>query len=105
MSAPRHGVVLLAAGASRRLGRPKQLLVLEGETLVHRAARLALATRPADAVVMLGHAADAVAAAVGELALRQVVCAGADQGMGVTLAQGLAALHTDCAVALFVLCY
>ena len=33
--------VILAAGFSRRLGRPKQTLVLAGETLVERAARIA----------------------------------------------------------------
>ncbi|HEX8540005.1 MAG TPA: NTP transferase domain-containing protein, partial [Cystobacter sp.] len=35
-------VVVLAAGASSRLGRPKQLVEWRGETLVHRAARLAV---------------------------------------------------------------
>ena len=33
--------VILAAGASRRLGRPKQEVVLHGETLLHRAVRVA----------------------------------------------------------------
>jgi CTP:molybdopterin cytidylyltransferase MocA len=33
--------VVLAAGASTRLGRPKQTLVIDGETLVERAARVA----------------------------------------------------------------
>ncbi len=33
--------VVLAAGASRRLGRPKQAVVLGGETLVERAVRVA----------------------------------------------------------------
>ena len=36
-----HVAVVLAAGGSTRLGRPKQLLTRDGETLVHRAARLA----------------------------------------------------------------
>lgn len=34
--------VVLAAGASRRLGEPKQLVRLEGETLIHRITRTAL---------------------------------------------------------------
>ena len=34
--------VLLAAGASTRLGRPKQLVLFDGEPLLRRAARLAL---------------------------------------------------------------
>jgi molybdenum cofactor cytidylyltransferase len=33
--------IVLAAGASRRLGRPKQTVVLAGETLVERAVRVA----------------------------------------------------------------
>jgi molybdenum cofactor cytidylyltransferase len=33
--------VVLAAGASRRLGRPKQNIMLNGETLLHRAVRVA----------------------------------------------------------------
>lgn len=51
-SAP-HAVVLLAAGRSRRLGQPKQLLTQQGETLLHRAARLGHATRPGRMVVVL----------------------------------------------------
>lgn len=49
-----HAVVILAAGGSLRLGRPKQLLVRDGETLVHRALRLAMATTPVRLVVVLG---------------------------------------------------
>ncbi len=104
MSPPRHGVVLLAAGGSRRLGQAKQLLELAGETLVHRAARLALATAPADAVLVLGAHADAVLAGVATLALRPVRCADWEHGMGASLAAGLAALSSDCHGALVVLC-
>jgi CTP:molybdopterin cytidylyltransferase MocA len=43
--------VILAAGFSKRLGRPKQTIVLEGETLIARAERLARAV--ADEVVVV----------------------------------------------------
>lgn len=36
-------LAVLAAGASRRYGSPKQLAVIAGETLLHRAARVAAA--------------------------------------------------------------
>ena len=101
---PRHGVVLLAAGGSRRLGQPKQLLELGGETLVHRASRLALATAPADAVLVLGAHADTVLASVATLALRPVRCADWERGMGASLRAGLAALSPECSGALVLLC-
>ena len=42
MSQPTNiAAIILAAGASTRLGRPKQLLVFNGETLVERAIRIA----------------------------------------------------------------
>ena len=104
MTAPRHGVVLLAAGGSKRLGQAKQLLEFGGETLVHRAARLALATAPQDAVLVLGAHADAVLAGVATLALRPVQCADWERGMGTSLRAGLAALSADCAGALVLLC-
>ena len=100
----RHGVLLLAAGGSLRLGQSKQLLRMDGETLVHRAARLALDTAPDDALVVLGAGADALAAAVADLPIRPVACAGWAQGMGASLATGLAALSPDCDVALVLLC-
>jgi len=37
------GIILLAAGASERLGKPKQLLIFQGETLLRRSAKIALA--------------------------------------------------------------
>ncbi len=46
--------VVLAAGSASRMGRPKQLLELEGEALVVRAARLALASGATETLVVLG---------------------------------------------------
>ncbi|HUJ13111.1 MAG TPA: nucleotidyltransferase family protein [Thermoanaerobaculia bacterium] len=43
--------LVLAAGASKRLGRPKQLVLFEGEPLVVRAARIASEVAPAIVVV------------------------------------------------------
>jgi len=56
----RVGAVILAAGASRRMGAGtnKMLLKLEGESLVRRAVRRALAAGLAPVVVVLGHEAE-----------------------------------------------
>ncbi len=58
-----HAAVVLAAGGSRRLGRPKQLLCRDGETLVHRALRLASATHPQRLLLVTGADAMQVAEA------------------------------------------
>ena len=104
MKMPRHALVLLAAGGSRRLGRPKQLLVLEDETLVLRAARLGLGTGPASALLVLGAQADAVQAATGGLPLQRVDCADWSAGLGASLRAGLSAVPEDCDGALVLLC-
>ncbi|KFN45989.1 nucleotidyltransferase family protein [Arenimonas metalli] len=104
MTTPRHALLLLAAGGSRRLGQPKQLLRLDGETLVRRAARLGLATTPAEALVVCGANADAVWAELADLPLRKAVCTAWEHGLGASLAVGLGALSPDVDGALVVLC-
>jgi molybdenum cofactor cytidylyltransferase len=54
VTAARHGAIVLAAGGSSRLGRPKQLLELGGEPLVRRAARAAAEAAYAPIVVVVG---------------------------------------------------
>jgi CTP:molybdopterin cytidylyltransferase MocA len=99
-----HGLIVLAAGASRRLGKSKQLLRLHGEPLVRRALRLALATKPRFACIVLGAEADAVYARVADLDVHRVDCADWQLGMSASLRAGLAALPPECAGALIVLC-
>lgn len=58
------GVVILAAGASRRLGRPKQLLELEGKPLLQHVIDAAGAADVDEIVLVLGHLAVPIAAAI-----------------------------------------
>lgn len=60
----RHWCVVLAAGGSRRLGRPKQLVTVAGVPLVRRACLLALQTAPAGVIVVAGAHGARVAAAL-----------------------------------------
>jgi molybdenum cofactor cytidylyltransferase len=46
--------IILAAGASRRLGQPKQLVMHDGETLLERAIRLANEADAAPVIAVLG---------------------------------------------------
>ena len=59
----RVGAVVLAAGASTRLGRPKQLATLAGVRLLERSVRVATAAGCAPVVVVLGAAAEEIARA------------------------------------------
>ena len=60
MPAQRAAAVVLAAGASSRLGQPKQLVRLAGEALLERAVRLAQEAGCAPVIVVLGAAADVI---------------------------------------------
>lgn len=99
----RHGVIVLAAGASKRLGQAKQLLILDGETLVHRAVRISLETMPADCLVICDGNPDQIRQAVADLDCRCLPCADSALGMSASLRLGLDALGGSCAGALIVL--
>ena len=59
--------VVLAAGESRRMGEPKQLLRWQGEPLVTRAARIALESGASETVVVTGAVGEQVEAALAPL--------------------------------------
>jgi molybdenum cofactor cytidylyltransferase len=61
--------IILAAGLSRRLGRPKQLLDWGGIPLVRHSVMTALQSNLAAVAVVVGHQADAVRASVADLAV------------------------------------
>jgi molybdenum cofactor cytidylyltransferase len=52
--------IILAAGMSTRMGRPKQLLPLGGEPLLQRVIDAAAASRLDEVIVVLGHAAGGI---------------------------------------------
>lgn len=56
----RFGAVILAAGASTRMGAPKQLLALDGRPLVVRTVEAALASSAWPVVVVLGAHAEKI---------------------------------------------
>lgn len=96
-----HVAIVLAAGGSRRLGRAKQLLTRDGETLVHRAVRLAAATRPLRLLLVTGAYAGQVRDAVAGLELETVFNAGWGEGLASSLrvaASALAASDAPCLV-------
>ncbi len=92
MTAPRVAAVILAAGASRRMGRTKQLLPVQGEPMVRLAARRALAARCFPVVVVVGHDADPVRAALADLEVSFATSADPTGPTSASLHAGLRAL-------------
>ncbi len=86
------GIVILAAGQSSRMGRPKQLLPYRGQTLIRHAAHTALSINGAAVAVVLGAHADAIRPEVEKLPVVMALNSEWKDGMGGSLRTGLAAL-------------
>jgi molybdenum cofactor cytidylyltransferase len=83
--------VLLAAGASRRLGRPKQLVQLGGRSLVRRAAEAALGAGCAPLFAVVGAHAAEVLRELAPLAAVPVRNADWQEGIASSIRAGVAA--------------
>lgn len=87
------GALVLAAGAARRFGAPKQLAELDGRPLLeHALAAVAGARGVGRTVVVLGAGAAEVNAGVDLHGAEVVVCAGWEEGQAASLRAGAAAL-------------
>jgi molybdenum cofactor cytidylyltransferase len=84
--------VILAAGRSSRLGRPKQLLDLFGEPLLRHVVKNAVASELDEVVLVLGHQAAEIQSAVGEWGQRVVVNPDYAEGQSTSLHVGLGAI-------------
>lgn len=85
--------IVLAAGLSRRLGRPKQTIVLGGETLVERTARVALAAGLSPVLAVLN---PLFTLPLGHIEAVEVVLNGeADEGMASSIRAGLQRLQSE----------
>jgi len=92
------GAVVLAAGESRRMGRPKQLLPWGEHTVLETVIAAALAVPVAEVAVVLGAGADSVRAGTRceDERVRWVVNDGFLAGMLTSVQAGVAALSGDC---------
>ena len=96
--------VILAAGASTRMGRNKLLLELNGETVVRRAARTAIVAGLDPVIVVTGHAREAVTGALHGLGCRNVFNGEHAHGTHTSVAAGIGAVEpTACAAAIVML--
>lgn len=95
-------ILVMAAGTSSRLGQPKQLLELNGHTLLWHAATQALELTP-HVTVVLGHQSDQCRDAIRDLPLKTVVNANYKEGLGNSIAYGVSTLE-DCVSVMIMLC-
>ncbi len=84
------GIIILAAGASRRMGTPKQLLKIDNQTLIERAIDLTQALDNQQTVVVLGANAEKISPYITQQATVEVIInENWEQGMGTTLKKGV----------------
>ena len=97
-------MVVLAAGTSSRWGEDNKLLVaIDGRPMVRRTVDSVLAAGVGPVVVVTGHEARSVEAALTGLPVTFAQAAGYVQGMSASLKTGIAAAPADCAGALICL--
>ena len=84
--------ILLAAGTASRMGSNKLLFELDGESLLRRAARRALAGGLSPLLVVLGHQAERAREELAGLPCQVVVNPDYEQGITTSLQAGVAAL-------------
>ena len=84
--------VILAAGGSRRLGQPKQLLAYRGETLLNRAIRIAAEAGASPVLAILGAEFERIRASVESRSVLAIRNDRWRQGMGSSILAGMRAV-------------
>jgi molybdenum cofactor cytidylyltransferase len=87
--------IVLAAGSSSRMGQPKQLLPVEGRSLVRRAAEAAVQSKARQTIVVTGAASEEVDAELTGLAVMLVHNPEYSDGLSTSLRAGLRAVRPD----------
>ena len=92
---PKVGAIILAAGGSRRFGRPKQLLAFENESLVRRSVRVATGAGCASVAVVVGESTTAIKNELSETSAVMVPNPDWQGGLGTSIRCGLQHLHAS----------
>jgi molybdenum cofactor cytidylyltransferase len=95
--------VVLAAGASRRLGHPKQTLLWQGQALVHHTARTALQAGLSPVVIVTGAYAGPTRQALGDLPVEFVHNVDWHTGQSASVVAGLGVLPEEVGAVVFLL--
>ena len=102
----RVAIAILAAGASSRMGQPKQLLSFRGKSLLRRSVDTALQTDCGPVVVVLGSNAERITPELDGLPVTVVLNAEWDHGPGTSVRAAVKHLESDSSVTgvVFLLC-
>ncbi len=88
MSQNSLSIIIPAAGASKRLGQPKQLVQYQGQSLIRRAIQSAESLSPHEILVITGADAEAVRVEIQKTSARCVNNTDWEKGMGTSIAKG-----------------
>jgi molybdenum cofactor cytidylyltransferase len=97
-------VILLAAGLSKRMGRPKQLLPIDGKELIRHVLDVIFEAGIKECVVVLGPESEKIQRAIQGLPLTLVFNRRRDSEMAESVRVGLRAVSDACSGVLIALC-
>ncbi len=100
--------IILAAGLSKRYGRPKQLVAFRGVPMVRHVLEVALNSDLRRIIIVAGHESDRVRAVLADLLhsprLKWVLNPEYMEGQSTSIRRGIAALEEDAEAAMFLSC-
>ncbi|MFC2049950.1 molybdenum cofactor cytidylyltransferase [Chloroflexota bacterium] len=85
--------ILLAAGQSKRMGEPKQLMPFGQSTIVGQAVDNLLGSAVVEVIVVVGYKAEDVIKAIAAKPIRMVINPDYEQGMSTSIIAGLNLVH------------
>jgi molybdenum cofactor cytidylyltransferase len=93
--------IVLAAGASSRFGRPKQLLEWKGQPFLRHVVKQALDAGISPVIAMLGSSAEEIRNALSDLPVRIVINREWESGLSSSIRKGIASLPQETGAVLF----
>jgi molybdenum cofactor cytidylyltransferase len=96
-------ILVLAAGASTRLGQPKQLVKLGGRPALHRVVSNCVSVAGNAVTVVLGASAQEMTHLLGHSPASVVINRQWEEGIAASIRRGLAAMPTTCEAVMIVL--
>jgi molybdenum cofactor cytidylyltransferase len=87
-------ILILAAGSSTRMGTPKQLLTIQGKSLIRRLGEVAIASQAHPVVVVLGAYAEQIQPELCDLPIHVIHNAHWSDGMSTSIRCGIQFLET-----------